>query len=145
MLSRAGGFRSWSPSLGPMITKQLLFEKHYSEQDEQDPCPCEVTNREEEGLGHCRYIYIMYPDFNQPGSTSTTYPHHHHPSVSSTSGTTSHLLLHHSLLCLSWFLDSHFAPCPRSILFPQPLRWPSHLALWGTARPHSPSKFHIHR
>lgn len=75
-LSRAGGFRGRSPSPSPMITKHLLLEKHYSEQDGQDPCPCgalrggcEVIEREEEGIGDCRCIYNVYPDFSEPSST----------------------------------------------------------------------------
>lgn len=42
-----------------------------------------MIEREEEGIGHCRCIYNMYPDFSEPGFTSYTYPNHH-PSGSST-------------------------------------------------------------
>lgn len=43
-----------------------------------------MIEREEEGIGHCRCIYNVYPDFSEPGSTSNTYPNHHQPSASST-------------------------------------------------------------
>lgn len=43
---RGWSFRGRSPSLGPMITEHLLFEKHYSEQDGQDPCPCEACGKD---------------------------------------------------------------------------------------------------
>lgn len=38
-LSWAGRLKGASPSFGPpIIIKHLLFEKHYSEQDREDPC-----------------------------------------------------------------------------------------------------------